>query len=110
MDTILTLLLIEALFVVNFIGLYLFFKKKLIETDTRLIAIGSALNLIHKRIEEVHKRIDAIFTVDKPSENEATKVDENIVDLDENNAYDIPDNVKFAVEGGDSNVPPEYSN
>lgn len=56
----------------------------------------------------VHKRIDSLFTMDAPSPNEATKKGPDLVDLDEQNIYNLPHDVKTDIEGGDTQVPPEF--
>ena len=47
-------------------------------------------------------------TLDIASPNEASTTDENDIELNEQNLTDLPAGVKFAVEGGDTHVPPGY--
>lgn len=61
-----------------------------------------------KSTDKIHRRIDSLFTMDTPTPNEASKVNDNIVDLDEQNTYNVPPDVKLDIEGGDSHVPPEF--
>lgn len=63
----------------------------------------------NKSLVELHKRINNIFSVDFPATNEATKKDNNNVELNEQNMLNIPPDVKFEVEGGDENIPPGYT-
>ena len=53
---------------------------------------------------KLHRRIDNIFTVDLPSPNEATKKTSDGIELNEQNALNIPPDVKIELEG-DDNVP-----
>jgi len=82
-------LLWEAVIIANLLIVYFLFGKKL-----------------EKNINNIHKRIDMIFTIDKPLPNEASKKNDLLQDLNEQNIY-IPPNVKFEVEGQD-NIPIEY--
>jgi len=73
-----------------------------------LTNIGGLIYCIYS-LSKIHKRIDAIFTIDKPSANDPSltkNVEEN---FQEENFLNIPPNVKFEIEGGDSNVPPGYT-
>ena len=63
--------------------------------------------LISKKIEDIHKRVDNIFTVDKPTPNEASKDNGELLELEEQNILNIPPNIKFEVEGSDQ-VPIGY--
>ena len=86
-----TIFLGEAVIIANLLIAYFLFGKKL-----------------EKNIDNIHKRIDMIFSVDKPSPNDAAKSGGPLQELNEQNVY-IPPNVKFEVEGQD-NVPLEYQN
>lgn len=66
-----------------------------------------ALYLVYNFIDLLHKRIDALFTIDAPQQNEATRKGTNLEELSEQNMLNIPANVKFEIEGQD-NVPPGY--
>lgn len=88
---IMTVLLGEAVIIANLLIAYFLFGKKL-----------------EKSLNNIHKRIDMIFTVDKPTPNEASKNNDSLTELNEQNVY-LPPSVKFEVEGQD-NVPLEYQN
>lgn len=57
---------------------------------------------------QVERRIDKIFTIDVPSENEATKSVANDIEISEDNPIGLPKDVKFQIEGGDTQTPPGY--
>ena len=65
---------------------------------------------ISKSIEEkillIHTRIDKLFTIDKPAENQVGK-NESVLPIEEQNAMNIPPDVKFEVDGSDQ-VPQGY--
>lgn len=77
-----------------YLGLFWFLFNK------RLTSLEQSLQLIYKRI-------DTIFTVDLPSPNKATEEENKRVDLDEENM--LPSDIKFEIEGGDEQIPPEYA-
>ena len=54
--------------------------------------------LLAKKVEGVTKRVDAIFTVDKPTPNEASEKEESPLEVQEQNITGIPPDVKFEVE------------
>ena len=70
--------------------------------------VNERLLNFEKSIGKIHGRIDQIFTVDIPTENEASKPVPNDVELSENNPLSLPKDVKFSVEGGDTQVPPGF--
>jgi len=72
-----TVLIGEAIIIVNLFVAYFLFGKKL-----------------ENNISNIHKRIDMIFTVDKPIPNEAAKDNGSIQELNEQNVY-LPPSVKF---------------
>lgn len=61
----------------------------------------------YKETQKLHKRIDGIFTVDLPTPNEASKPEENTVELNEQNI--LPQGVGLEIEGADENIPPGYT-
>lgn len=81
-------------------GYYIYLLNGKLET------LSNSIKEANSSIKKVHERIDKIFVVDSPSPNEAMNPDQNQIDLSETHPNQIPRDVKFEVEGGDSQVPP----
>lgn len=48
------------------------------------------------------------MTYTKPEKNQFNEENPNLIDLNEQNIHNIPPNVKFEIEGGDTIAPPDY--
>lgn len=82
--------------------------KKNGETTTVMNGFSNAYKNLFSEVKKLHDRIDGIFVVDKPSPNEATQAAPEDDQLNENSIVNVPKDLKFEVEGGDSQVPPGY--
>jgi len=74
------------------------------------IVTTAAIIELKEQYKEALNRIGALEIVkaSPPSPNEATKKPAKQQILDENVLWNIPKDVKIAVEGGDSNIPPDF--
>lgn len=90
--------LASLLSILLFIKLHVDFSK----------GVSKRLENAESSLDKVHKRIDQIFTVDIPAENEASKPVPNDVDISEDNPLNLSKDIKFQIEGGDTQVPPGY--
>lgn len=87
---------------------------EIIGTIVLLVAIVISTRYLVRQNEEAVKLIKdltkqpSIEPSPRSAPNTITKADENVIAFEEGNPLDLPKNIKFQVEGGDTFVPYGY--
>lgn len=116
-------LIIVNLIVIALVGLFLcgyFFvyrplvalKRTIVSYSDILAEYRTHIKATEKALGSVEKRIDAIFVVEPPASstpNQVTKTVDMGVEFSEDNPLDLPKELKFEIEGGDTAIPPQYA-
>lgn len=71
-------------------------------------AAKAQFNVVDKPENTRAYRTPTAPSFDLPATNEASAEEANDIELNEQNLTNLPSDVKFTVEGGDTNVPPGF--
>lgn len=66
---------------------------------------GWFLLRLRQNLDKLHRRIDQLFSVDLPSQNQATADGERGVEINEQNMLNFPPNVRIELEDGGDDRP-----
>ena len=115
-DYILILLVILSTVVNYFMGRY--FANKISSNQSKLLENYRkellTFSLTQKQNSEklvnlLNKLFISTEIADKPTPNTVTKSDPDEIEFTEENFMNLPKDVKFEVEGGDSSIPPGFT-
>jgi len=110
METVVVLLIL-GLFVINLFIMRSFFKKigdkiTFINTNTTTTTVPTPSIPIDNPL--FRKQPDGTTVVDAPATNTVLETDGNEIEFNEQTFNFLPGDLKVEVEGGDTNVPPEF--